>query len=361
LEERYLGGYGATATSEARVQVVRPLTIDTQFHTMVEFTGFELTFDRARDQPYLDMMLNPRAKRLANMVEQFIATTNFQTEVFQAYGSPGVPIDFNTVLQTDAYMTQLGIPEDGNRYWANPPAVSATLTNDLYTVFNMTVNRGALLDGFIGHLSGFDFFKTNFLQRQVAGTPGATGGTPPTGYVAAGVVTNGPITGGNTIVVSGLGAGVVFNVGDILTFDVAAGVFMVNPLTYEPLAQTAQFVVTAQVTSAGGSATIPVNPTIVISGARQNISAAIPNGAQMYLAGSHNVSMAFHNQAIVFAAPPIKELKGGVEAVTSYSDLYKMAMTYSLGADIRNYVQLDRIDIIAGVAINPEFAVVVMS
>jgi len=361
LEERYLGGYGATATSEARVQVVRPLTIDTQFHTMVEFTGFELTFDRARDQPYLDMMLNPRAKRLANMVEQFIATTNFQTQVYQAYGSPGVAIDFNTVLQTDAYMTQLGIPEDGNRYWANPPAVSATLTNDLYTVFNMTVNRGALLDGFIGHLSGFDFFKTNFLQRQVAGTPGATGGTPPTGYVAAGTVTNGPITGGNTIVLTGLGAGVVFQEGDILTLDAAANVFMVNPLTYEPLAQTAQFVVTAPVTSSGGNATFLVNPTIVISGARQNISNAIPNGAQVYAATSHNVSMAFHNQAIVFAAPPLKELKGGVEAVTSYSDLYKLAMTYSLGADIRNYVQLDRIDIIAGVAINPEFAVVVMS
>ena len=48
-------------------------------------------------------------------------------------------------------------------------------------------------------------------------------------------------------------------------------------------------------------------------------------------------------------------------AVTSYSDLYKLAMTYTLGADIRNYVQLDRIDIICGVAINPEFAVRVMS
>jgi hypothetical protein len=346
LEERYLGGYGATATSEARVQVVRPLTIDTQFHTMVEFSGFELTFDRARDQPYLDMMLNPRAKRLANMVEQFIAQTNFQLNVWQAYGAPGTPIDFNTVLQTDAYMTQLGIPEDGNRYWANPPAVSATLTNDLYTVFNMTVNRGALLDGFIGHLSGFDFFKTNFLIRQIAGTPGATGGTPPSGYVAAGTVANGPITGGNTIELSGLASTlgqVLFNVGDILTLDAAAGVYMVV---------------------ANGSATtynVPVNPTIVISGARQNISAAIPNGAQVYLATSHNVSLAFHNQAIVFAAPPIKELKGGVEAVTSYSDLYKMAMTYSLGADIRNYVQLDRIDIIAGVEINGEFAVVVMS
>lgn len=365
LEERYLGGFGATATSEARVQVVRPLTIDTQFHTMVEFSGFELTFDRARDQPYLDMMLNPRAKRLANMVEQFIATTNFQTQVYQAYGSPGTPISQSTVFNTDAYMTELGIPEDGNRYWANSPGVSATLTNALYNVFNMTVNRGALLDGFIGHLSGFDFFKTNFLIRQVAGTPGATGGTPPSGYVAAGTV-SGPVTGGNILRLNGLAATlgqVLFNVGDIITLDAAAGVFMVNPLTYEPLSQTAQFVVTAQVI-ADGTATaynVPVNPTIVISGARQNISAAIPNGAQAYLASSHNVSMAFHNQAVVFAAPPIKELKGGVEAVTSYSDLYKMAMTYSLGADIRNYVQLDRIDIIAGVAINPEFAVRVLS
>lgn len=363
LEERYLGGFGATATSEARVQVVRPLTIDTQFHTMVEFSGFELTFDRARDQPYLDMMLNPRAKRLANMVEQFIAQTNFQLDVFQAYGTPGVAIDQNTVFQTDAYMTELGIPEDGNRYWANPPAVSATLTNSLYNVFNMTVNRGALLDGFIGHLSGFDFFKTNFLIKQTAGTTGATGGSPPSGYSAAGVVTNGPISGGNTIDVSGWTASTgALNAGDIITIDVASGVFMVNPLTYEPLSQTAQFVVTANVVADGsGDASIPVNPTIVVSGARQNISAAIPNGAQLYRADSHNVSLAFHNQAVVFAAPPIKELKGGVEAVTSYSDLYKMAMTYSLGADIRNYVQLDRIDIIAGVAINPEFAVVVMS
>ena len=362
LEERYLGGEGATATSEARVQVIRPLTINKQFHTMVEFTGYELTFDRARDQPYLDMMLNPRAKTLANKVENFIAST-LQTQVYQYTGTPGVPIDFNTVLLTDAYMTALGIPEDGNRYFANNPFVSAGLSNSLYTVFNMTVNRGALLDGFIGHLSGFDFFKTNFLQRQIAGVTGATGGTPPTGFSAAGVVTNGPITGGNTIAVSGWTANTgALNVGDLITIDAASGVFMVNPLTYEPLQQTAQFVVTAPVVAnSSGDAIITVSPTIVISGARQNISAAIPNGAQLYVANSHNVSIAYHNQSVVFAAPPIKELKGGVEAVTTYSDLYKMAMTYTLGADIRNYIQLDRLDVICGDAINPEFAVCVMS
>lgn len=370
LEERFLGGYGATAVDEAVVQIVRPLTIDTQFHSLVSFNGMELTFDRARDQPYLDMMLKPRAKRLANNVESFICAQRLQPAIYQTTGTPGVPIDFNTVLQTDAYMTELGIPEDGNRYFANSPAVSAALSNDLYTVFNMTVNRGALMDGFIGHLAGFDFFKTNFLVRQVAGV-GEAGGSPPTGFKLAGTITNGPITGGNTFVLTGLVASQPnpFNVGDKIQFDASAGVFMVNPLAsaaqtggYILLSQTAQFVVLSSTASdGGGNATITVSPTIVISGARQNISGAIPNGAQLLLADDHNESIAFHNQTIVFAAPPITELKGGVEAVTTYSDLYKMAITYTLGADIRNYVQLDRLDIIAGVAINPEFAVTVMS
>jgi hypothetical protein len=362
LEERYLGGRGATATPEARVQVVRPLTIDTQFHTMVEFNGMELTFDRARDQPYLDMMLNPRAKTLANDVEKFIAQENFQKKTYQAVGTPGVPVNFDLVTVADAYMTELGIPEDGNRYLANSPRVSAALSSNLKDVFNMTVNRGALMDGFIGHLSGFDFFKTNFLSRQIAGAGGSVV-APPAGFKDGGQVTNGPISGGNTISVTGVAASdLVFKEGDIIEIADAAGVFMVNPLTYDALEQRAQFVVTADVISTvGGTADIPVNPTIVVSGARQNISAAIPNGAQIWLSDDHNVSIAFHNQAVVFAAPPIKELKGGVEVVTSYSDLYKIAMTYSLGADIRNYLQLDRIDVIGGVAINAGFAVRVRS
>lgn len=363
LEERYMGGEGASATAEARVQIIRPLSITKQFRIMLEYTGFNLTFDRARDEPYLEMANAPRAKRLGNMVENFIAS-EFQTQTYQAVGTPGVPVDFNTILSADAYMTELAIPEDGKRYCGVGPRIAANLSNDLYTTFNNTVNTGALIDGFVGHLSGLDFFKTNFLTRQIAGA-GQAGGSPPAGFLLAGTVTGGPVVGGNTISVTGLGQAtntVVFNLGDIIEVDDSAGVFMVNPLTYDALEQRAQFVVTAQVISAdGNTATIPVNPTIVIDGARQNISAAIPNGAQMLLRASHNVSLAYHTQAIVFAAPPIKELRGGVEAVTRYSDLYKLAMTYSLGADIRNYEQLDRIDVICGVAINPEFAVRICS
>ncbi len=363
LEERFLGGEGATATDEAVVQIVRPLTINKQFHSMVSFNGMELTFDRARDQPYLDMMLKPRAKTLANKVEKFICSDNLQPAIYQTVGTPGVPIDYQTVLNTKAYMNELGIPDDGNRYFSNSPAVTAALSNALYTVFNMTVNKGALMDGFIGHLAGMDFFETNFLKRQIAGV-GEVGASGVAGFKLAGTITNGPISSGNTFVLTGLVAGQAnpFNVGDKIQFAAAADVFMVNPLNYESLSQTAQFVVlTSTASDGGGNATITVSPSVIVSGARQNISTAIPQGAQLLLANDHNESVAFHNQAIIFAAPPIDELKGGVEAVTTYSDLYKMAMTYTLGADIRNYVQLDRLDLISGVAINPEFAVTVMS
>lgn len=361
LEERYIGGEGATAVEEARVQITRPLTIEKQFHVMLGYNTNELTFDRARDEPYLEMSNAPRAKTLGNKVEKFICTTKFQKQVYQAVGTPGVAMDQSLIFDADAYMTELAIPEDGKRYAAISPRTSASLNNSLFNVFNMSVNTGALIDGFIGHLSGFDFFKTNFLTRQIAGT-GQAGAGAPAGYQLAGTVTNGPISSGNTIAVTGLVASQAtpFNPGDIITVAAANNVFMVNPLTYDPLAQTAQFVVVSSTASdGGGAATITVSPSIISTtgNALQNISAAIPNGAQLYMAQSHNVSIFYHTQAIVFAAPPIKELKGGVEAVTSYSDLYKLALTATLGADIRNYQQLDRVDVLSGVTINPEFAV----
>ncbi len=105
---------------------------------MVDYSGFELTFDRARDEPYLERANGPRAKTLGNKVENFIANTKFQKQVYQAVGTPGVAIDFNTTLLADAYMTELAIPEE-RRYCAVPPRVGASLSNDLHAVFEKEV------------------------------------------------------------------------------------------------------------------------------------------------------------------------------------------------------------------------------
>jgi hypothetical protein len=255
----------------------------------------------------------------------------------------------------------MAIPDDDNRYLALPYRQSAQLSRDLDGSFNKIINTGALIDGFIGNAAGMDIFETVFFTRQVAGA-GESGGSPPTGFKLGGVVT-GPISSGNSIPVTGVQAStVVFKKGDSIEIDEDDGVFMVNPITRETLPQRAQFVVSEDIISDGaGNATILVDPEIITTGAYQNISAAIPNGAQIFLAEDHNVSMFFHNQAIVFAAPPITELKGGVEVYTAYSDLYKLSMTYTAGGDIINYKQRDRVDILAGRQINPEFAIRIRS
>lgn len=362
IEERYLSGRGASATSQDRTQIVRPLTIDEQFHTMVEFDGFELTFDRARDKPYLDQMVDPRVKTMANDVEKYVASENFYKKTYQATGTPGSDLDFDVISDTRAYAGELAIPDDGRRYLGMPYRVSSQVTRDLQNSFNNKVNTGALLDGFIGHLAGWDMFETNFLQRHTAGA-GGTASDPETGFKDGGTITGGPVSSGSSLSVTGLNTSTtVFNEGDIIEIKDSDGVFMVNSLTRDSLQQRAQFVVTEDAVSDGsGNATVKISPEIIVSGARQNISAAIPNGATLYLRKDHNVSLAYHSNALVFAAPQLKELKGGVEAVTRYSDQYKLAMTMTLGADVRNYLQLDRIDMIAGVSINPEFAIRVCS
>ena len=362
-EERYIGGEGATAIEEDRIQVVNPLTIDKQFHVMTGFGPMELTFDRALDEPYLNEMLNPQAKILANKVENFVGNENFAKQTYHAIGSGGTALTFQTILDARSMLNQLGVPQDGQRYLGINAVSSAAISNSLSNFFNSKVNEGAMMDGFMGHLSGFDVFESEYLFRQIAGT-GEAGGAPPAGYRLGGTITGGPVSSGSSLSVTGVvAASQVFNEGDIIEVAAADAVYEVNPLSYENVRNSAgyqnkQFVVTADVTSTGGgAATIPISPAIVTSGPLQNVSQAIPNGAQMLLKLDHDYNIAYQKQAVVFAAPRLAELKGGVEVAQSYSEDYKMSITHSMGGDIRNYRQLDRMDTICGVSINPEFAV----
>ena len=367
IEMKFTAGTGSTAYPQPYNVIERPLTIDQQRWTMVNFDGFELTFDRVRDKPYLDQMLVPRARTLAYSAEAYIAQ-KLVTSLNYTVGTPGVPLTFATISYAAALASQLGIPQDGQRYFAINAMDSATLAQTLFNSFNKDVNTAALMDNFIGHLSGFDFFVSNFLPVQIAGAgDSGTLTTPPTGYVGAGVVTNGPITSGNTITVSGVSAtsGVtVANVGDLLSVAASGQTYVYVADTQQTLTMyNAQFVVTAAVVTSGtsGDVTYTVSPDIITSGPTQNISQAIPNGAQLLLMKTHNNNAAFHSSCIVFAAPALKELRGGIEVATAWSNTYKFAIVYSLGGDVVNYRQNDRMDIIFGCTINPEMGILVVS
>lgn len=360
LMERYIVGKGATAEDQARVQVIRPLSITDQFHVMINQDGFELKFDRAADKPYIEMATKPIGLYLANAGESFLAEAA-QTASYMAVGTPGVAVSFDTLLAARGYMVNMAIPQDGEWYGALDVKAGQAISSDLKGSYNNTVNRDALMRGFIDNLVDLKLFETVFLKRHISGA-GEAGGSPPAGFKLGGTVV-GPVVGGNVINVTGLIAdSIVFRKGDIIEVDDAAECYMINPLTRNHFGQRAQLVVTEDVLSDNtGAAVVPVSmdgPIITdIEDASRNLSAPIPNGAQLLLRDDHNVSLAYHRDALVFAAPPMYQLDGGVVTSQTTSDVYKLSLTMTRGSDVKNYKQRDRTDFIAGRAINSSFMV----
>jgi hypothetical protein len=115
---------------------------------------------------------------------------------------------------------------------------------------------------------GIDRWKWS--QNIATHTVGALGTTPL--ILGAGQT-------GNSIAIDGCTASVTgyFKAGDVVQF---AGVRSVNIMTKQSTNRLADFVVTADVASDGsGLATIPIYPSIVTSGAYQNVTAAPANDA----------------------------------------------------------------------------------
>lgn len=362
LEENYTVGTGAVANAQDRIQKIRALTVDQQRHVMVNYNSVELTYDRAKDKPYLDMAMGPQIRNLANAVEQNLAD-EMKDSFYFTVGDPTASINSPSAInQARGEMRLHGIPDDGMNHVVLTVDDSVSLANGVNNYFNEPVNTQGLMKGLIGRLAGMDIVETVFLGKHTAGT--GDGNAAVAGLIPAGAI-KGAVSSGSSLLVDGLPATTngVFKKGDVIVItDSSAQPYFVNPISKASTARKAQFTVTADVNSDGaGEATVPVSPEIIISGAYQKFTGAIPDNATVQIYDSHNVSLAFHMNALVFAAPRMAEKVGGVVSKTQYSDRYKVSVRYEQGADITNDLQLDRLDVLFGRTVNPEYGVRIMS
>ncbi len=93
-----------------------------------------------------------------------------------------------------------------------------------------------------------------------------------------------------------------------------AGVFAVNPISYNSTTQLANFVVTTAVTSTG-SATLAIDPPIITSGAYQNVTNAPADNALITFQPTHTINLAYHKEAFTLAminlySPPANQNPG---------------------------------------------------
>jgi hypothetical protein len=149
-------------------------------------------------------------------------------------------------------------------------------------------------------------------QNAPSQTNGTYSGTP---------AVNGLNQTGSSLITNGWGSGVsAMTAGTVFTI---AGVFAVNPQTKATLGVLQQFVALTNTTDTTGSMTLTVSPSIVASGAFQNVSRAPTTGDLITVAGATGVttqlSGAFHRDAFVMGVADL-DVPGGTDMAYRASD-----------------------------------------
>ncbi len=202
-------------------------------------------------------------------------------------------------------------------------------------------------EGAQGRAAGFDFYENTLMPRHTSGTALATA-------VYLTDVAGGEATGTSGLLHIDAGA-TTFKKGDIISIE---DVYAVHPETKASTGVLKTFVVTADY--AGGEGDLGISPSIVTSGAGQNVNAAVQNNKGITKHGgasaAYNVAMAFHETAFTFATADLILPKGVHFGAREVMDGISLRVVQDY--DINNDKLPARLDIIYGyLAQRPEFAV----
>jgi hypothetical protein len=145
-----------------------------------------------------------------------------------------------------------------------------------------------------------------------------------------------------------LDASVTIKRGDVFTI---AGVFAVHPETKTQYSHLQQFVVTADATANGsGEVTLSISPSIVASGATQNVSNGAADDKAITFVGAasttYGQNLAYHEDAFAFVTADLL-LPGGVDMAAR--EVYDgISMRIVRAYDINNDNMPCRIDVLYG-------------
>lgn len=340
---RYTVGTGRTITPQDTSEVTTSLVVATQKHVPVQFFSSELALSL---DDFSERILRPAMSVLASDIAKSVALA--AAEGFNQYvGTPGTtPTSFLTFAQAGERLDWQTAPRDGNRAVVlNPTAMAATADAQK----GLFAPGGAIgkqyESGMLDQMTGFDFVMDQSLPTIAHGA-------------GASYLTNTPsgITNGSTSLAVDTGTGAL-TAGQQFTI---AGMNEVNPDTKASTGQLKVFTVASAY--AGGAGNIAVSEAMYKSGARQNLSADVPDNTAVTLIGSASTSyvrnLAFHRDAIVLATADLPLPKGVDMANREKMD--NLSLRFIRFYDGTNDNFIGRFDILYGIkVVRPSWGCVV--
>lgn len=274
LPQRYQTNKGAGLSPVGVSEEVVPITLTDQANIGIEFSSASLKMEVDN---YTERYIDPAVDAIANTVD-YDGLSRMYKKTFRTVGTPGtVPATNDIYLGATVKLTEGAVPT--NRLVAMLTAqMHATIANANLALFNPSaVISKQYRTGMIGNdvLGIKEWYKDENIATHVVG---ALGGTP--------LVNGTTADGASTLVTDGWTAAAAtrLNEGDVFQ---VAGVFEINPMSYQSTGRLKDFVCTANGVSDGsGNMTISFYPKMQVAGAFATCSALPADNAAITVFGS---------------------------------------------------------------------------
>ncbi len=290
----------------------------------------------------------PAAETLANVYDR-VSLADVYKSVYNAIGTLGTtPSAALTYLQARVKILDFAGPDEG-LVGVLDPLANATMANATAALFQPPAkiaanwSKGQFADEQLGISK---WFTDQNIPRFTSGA--CTAASTP--------LVNGAGQTGSSIITDGWGAASAPVQGDIVTF---GSVYAVNPLSKESTGRLHQFVLTATPTP-GTNITLSISPSIVTSGALQNVTAGPADNAvvtywSMAAGGTQAATwspqnLVFHPKAFASVMADLVMPNGGARGTRVNSKQSNIAMRYVEQFQITTDQNLNRLDILFGSA-----------
>ena len=287
LPNQYTVRSGATLSVQDTTESSVTLQVATQKGVDLNFSSSELTLSL---DDFSKRIIEPAMSVLAANIES--DALSMYKDVYQQSNNHGAAATFAKLLAGRKILNDALVP-NGERTALLNTQDNVDLVDSLKGLFQDSGNIAKQYkEGMMGRTAGFDFFENTLMPSHTVGTKA---GTP---------LVNGASQTGASLVTDGWTASsAILKKGDIFT---VAGVFKVHPESKASTGILQQFVVTADISADGtGAATIAISPSIVVTGATQNVSGSPADNAAITVAGTastaHGVSLLHQKGAFAFA------------------------------------------------------------
>ena len=340
LPNEYVVRSGMTMNSQDTVEQSVPLVVNNVKGVDMNFTSQDLTLSL---DDFSDRIIDPALSTLVANVEYDVFQGLYK-QVYNIVDQDAGAFGFSTLSAAREVLANNLAPPT-KRSAILKPNHATKFMNDTKGLFNAQENISEQFrEGALGRTQGANVWENTNFTDHLTGTAAKT-----TGYVV-----NGGSQGGAAITVQT--GTTTFKKGDIVTF---VGANAVNPETKADLGYLKTFVITADTSTSATS--LAISPSIVTSGARQNVTASPTAGGAVVKVGAGasellTSSLEFYRDAFTFATADLVMPDGQDQAFRAEKDGISISVVRGFNIIDRSFPC--RLDILYGyAATRPQLAV----